>query len=976
MHIILAVHDYAKVEDADALAIKIAGKLGQQSLTKSLTALHFPKGKLTSNGAVALGEALRKWPPPAAALELTGIELSRWWKELGLPEGASGWKNEEVFEYWRQLQKGASVVPRAKCMFVGAGNVGKSTLRHRLQTGQYISELGMTDGVDVRSWELTAPDGTVVILVTWDCAGQPIYMATHPLFFTADCIYLGIWNPRSLTRPLDEELREYVDAVRGRSGKDAKIIFISTHADSAVKSDIKYALQKLGEAEAMHFHISSKTGEGVDELKAHIAKLAAELARKQSQLPDSYLKFEKELQTAAKDASCGVLLVSASSKQGAHSGLPCIHELARRCGLEGDAAVKPALRVLMQRGSVLYYETAELEHLVFADPQQLADLMATTITCESSKSDQICRGVLSPENIDNLWASYPSEVRHNLLHLLHELEVAYPLPDGAGSLVPAMLPEQVPEQASSWLDLGVCKANIEIELSLLPPDFLHRLLVRTSSFALSEGSWKSGVLLQRDGGKERAVIRLDRPRRTLSVTCSGDFAVGLRGLVFQTIERLLAQWFETVTYKTQISCPKCNLWACDSDKISRVLKKNRHDIECTQCEEMVPVADLAAGVVPLSEAELTLTRELASEECRPERLMLMRRDVRRVLESRLGDTVARRPLPLLWAAIRQQDGAIALQGVCEHPEGWHVLAGMQTSSPEGHASWEHFFLESEYWKLIRPAALKLMGGDLADAELSGQEGAPLCGEGLADFLKLLSKGVCGDGERLQPVRSKEGTPLWLCPAHAAIHSTSNGDQYVQWKFLKDNGEFESYNVDSSRIIEQAYQAGQHEVELKRDQFKYRIFNLQATTQPTEPSSTGAQQQNITHKNKTVRKIVRRVFSTRTDVPLPLDAPLRMAAEFQLVQVERQSAQWQRVYNRIKESLPMYDVTKVERVVNKYLWERYVLQTYQVARSNGGDPNERELFHYSKDFEVLLKGQKGAGFDPRMKRAGGNEYGNG
>jgi len=243
--------------------------------------------------------------------------------------------------------------------------------------------------------------------------------------------------------------------------------------------------------------------------------------------------------------------------------------------------VKPALRVLMQRGSVLYYETAELEHLVFADPQQLADLMATTITCESSKSDQICRGVLSPENIDNLWASYPSEVRHNLLHLLHELEVAYPLPDGAGSLVPAMLPEQVPAQASSWLDLGVCKANIEIELSLLPPDFLHRLLVRTSSFALSEGSWKSGVLLQRDGGKERAVISLDRPRRTLSVTCSGEFAVGLRGLVFQTIERLLAQWFKTVTYNTQISCPKCNLWACNSKKISLVLKMNRHHTECT-----------------------------------------------------------------------------------------------------------------------------------------------------------------------------------------------------------------------------------------------------------------------------------------------------------------------------------------------------------------------------------------------------------
>ena len=75
---------------------------------------------------------------------------------------------------------------------------------------------------------------------------------------------------------------------------------------------------------------------------------------------------------------------------------------------------------------------------------------------------------------------------------------------------------------------------------------------------------------------------------------------------------------------------------------------------------------------------------------------------------------------------------------------------------------------------------------------------------------------------------------------------------------------------------------------------------------------------------------------------------------------------------------MFEVVKIEQVVNKYLWERYCAKSYELARNNKAnhDPNERELFHVSHDLDLIIRGTNAAGLDPRLKKEGGCEYGNG
>ncbi|XP_065071133.1 poly [ADP-ribose] polymerase tankyrase-2-like isoform X2 [Rhopilema esculentum] len=62
----------------------------------------------------------------------------------------------------------------------------------------------------------------------------------------------------------------------------------------------------------------------------------------------------------------------------------------------------------------------------------------------------------------------------------------------------------------------------------------------------------------------------------------------------------------------------------------------------------------------------------------------------------------------------------------------------------------------------------------------------------------------------------------------------------------------------------------------------------------------------------------------------------------------------------------YTIIKVERVINKKLWERYAFRRREVAESNHNNPNERMLFHGSPFVNAIVQ----KGFDERHAYIGG------
>lgn len=69
--------------------------------------------------------------------------------------------------------------------------------------------------------------------------------------------------------------------------------------------------------------------------------------------------------------------------------------------------------------------------------------------------------------------------------------------------------------------------------------------------------------------------------------------------------------------------------------------------------------------------------------------------------------------------------------------------------------------------------------------------------------------------------------------------------------------------------------------------------------------------------------------------------------------------------RLHESLPEWDITEMNQVVNKVLATQYAYNRHLVAARCNGDPNERLLFHFPHPDAVAKIWQQGDGHDPRM-----------
>lgn len=83
-----------------------------------------------------------------------------------------------------------------------------------------------------------------------------------------------------------------------------------------------------------------------------------------------------------------------------------------------------------------------------------------------------------------------------------------------------------------------------------------------------------------------------------------------------------------------------------------------------------------------------------------------------------------------------------------------------------------------------------------------------------------------------------------------------------------------------------------------------------------------------------------------------------------------SPEWKRVTQRVLDTLPQVDVSKIERIQNRYLWEKYVFHSRRMKEKNNGNIGEKELFHgTSNTLPEKIYADEEEGFDMRFSRSG-------
>ena len=90
---------------------------------------------------------------------------------------------------------------------------------------------------------------------------------------------------------------------------------------------------------------------------------------------------------------------------------------------------------------------------------------------------------------------------------------------------------------------------------------------------------------------------------------------------------------------------------------------------------------------------------------------------------------------------------------------------------------------------------------------------------------------------------------------------------------------------------------------------------------------------------------------------------------ELMDVPKGSPEWNKILNRMQDSLPTVKLTSIQRIQNEYLWEKYCLHKERIGRQGTERVNEKELFHGTSSTppEKIYKSEDG--FDMRFSQAG-------
>jgi GTPase SAR1 family protein len=256
--------------------------------------------------------------------KLPGIEniyLSGNPLEMSLEGFAEGQKNylPAIVQKRDNMQRhGSDLNYEYKVLLVGNGNVGKSTLVHRLTAGKFLESWNSTHGISLTRYPNLEKDfkDFKYRLNLWDFGGQEIYHATHRMFMKSNAIYLLLWDmhtevntPKS-ERPegdgvgiyLNHPLNYWMNYIQS-FGKNSPIVLIRTKIDEndeklgSYPNEVDFRKKYRKDLEFLEFDLKDnvewKRPNGVHEKIRGAFKGTINCIGRKENLPKNWIQFRE-----------------------------------------------------------------------------------------------------------------------------------------------------------------------------------------------------------------------------------------------------------------------------------------------------------------------------------------------------------------------------------------------------------------------------------------------------------------------------------------------------------------------------------------------------------------------------------------------------------------------------------------------------------------------------------------------------------
>jgi internalin A len=540
-------------------------------------------------------------------LDLADNQLTRLPKELGylrpdillnlkgnpLAEPYSTFLDRGVpalLNYLRSLEDSAPQY-EAKVLLVGEGGVGKSSLIAALRSDEFVHNRPTTHGIEIGTLDLPHPElDARMTLNTWDFGGQEVYRITHQFFFSRRALYLCVWKPRE--GQLENGVESWCRRIRLRVADQARLIVVATHcAERRAEFDFGHLKSKFPQLVVDFFHVDSETGEGIAELRAAIARHAAELPQMGELLNNNWRRARDDV-LAHTDA---------------HISRLTFERVCAEHGLSEDSTATLA-GLMHDLGHIINYADDDgLRDLVVLRPEWLTKAIGYVLEDRFTRDNA---GELPHDRLGTVWSPggkplYPAKFHPYFLRLMEKFDVSYRLPDTPASLVAQLVPYERPKNVwqNKAVDVeprrrvirAICRTAEEA------PGLIAWLTVRNHRFSVGR-HWRRGVVLRHDEHDSEALFELMPNDRDLRLTVFGPAPEYFFHVLKDGIEDLISHRWKGLTYEFLVPCHKTDADGVRCNGVFRyqaLLKfrqRRERRIVCSSCALWSDVDELISGL--------------------------------------------------------------------------------------------------------------------------------------------------------------------------------------------------------------------------------------------------------------------------------------------------------------------------------------------------------------------------------------------
>jgi internalin A len=410
-------------------------------------------------------------------------------------------KPSKILDYYFRTRQGEKrPLNEAKLIFVGYGNVGKTSLVNRLVKNTFDKDSPKTEGIQITQWPIQLNGSEKVRLNIWDFGGQEILHATHQFFLTQRSLYILVLNGRQGHEDADAEY--WLNLIE--SFGDESPVLIVLNKIKAHPFDLNRRALRQKFINIVDFlETDCETNEGLDTLRQTIERETDRLEHLRDAFPASWFGIKDRIATMPEN----------------FISFERYRDLCANQGETDPTAQEQLSTYLHHLGIILNYkDDPRLRDTHVLNPQWVTKGIYTILNANTLAQNKgelnVCdfAAILEPTD-------YPPERHPFLFELMRKFELCVRFPEDEGRyLIPQLLDKQQPPDADHFNPTECL--NFQYHYPTLPEGLLPRFIVRTHTLSTHQPRWRTGVILTFDG--DTALVKADIQDKKVYISVTGS----------------------------------------------------------------------------------------------------------------------------------------------------------------------------------------------------------------------------------------------------------------------------------------------------------------------------------------------------------------------------------------------------------------------------------------------------------------------